>query len=119
MTLPLLSHPCTYMLSTYVWICDMVAILYTKSRSCMSSAPSSRLFIFTSHVGLDEDTRRVWVVRENGGRQTKYCPSGSWHTPPIPDLDASVVPIQVGSKISNSRRWVGLLARLRTNLLQA
>ena len=58
-------------------------------------------------------------MREKGERQTKYWPSGSRHTPPIPDPGASVVPIQVGVKGSNSRRWVGLLPRLQINSRQS
>ena len=67
----------------------------------MSSAPRFRSFIVTSLVELEEETRRDWVVRENGDRKTKYCTSGSRHTPPIPDINALVVPIQVGEKGSN------------------
>ena len=85
----------------------------------MRSAPSSRSFIDTSPVGLEEDTRCAWAVRERRELQTKSYPSGSRHTPPITDPYASVVPIQVGGKGCNSRRWVGLLARLLTNLYQA
>ena len=54
-----------------------------------------------------------------GVRQTKYWPSGSRHIPPIPDPYALVFPIHVGAKGSNSRKWVGLRARLHTNLRQA
>ena len=85
----------------------------------MISSPSSRPFIVKSHVGLEEDTRHAWVVMEKGERQKHYWPSGSRHTPPIPDPDALVVPIHVGDKVSNSRRWVGLMARLQTNSRQA
>ena len=59
----LLAHPCAAVLLMYVWMCAKGAILGEKIRSCMSSAPSSRLFIATSLVGLEEDTRRAWVAR--------------------------------------------------------
>ena len=85
----------------------------------MSSAPSSRLFIVTSPLGLEEDTRRAWVASEKGDFQTKYYPSGYRHTPPIPDSDALVSPIHVGGKGCNLRRWVVRLASLRTSLHQA
>ena len=117
--LPLLVHPYAVMLSTYVWICANMDILGAKIRSYMSSAPSPRSFIVTSTMGLEEDTRHAWVVKEKEEFQTKYGPSGYRHTPPIPDPDASVVPIQVGEKSSISRRWVGLVARLQTNSRQA
>ena len=117
-TLHLLAHFCAAVLSTYVWMCSKGDILGVKSRICMSSAPSSGSFIVTSHLGLEEDTRLAWFVREKGEHQTKYWPSGSQHTPPIIDPDALIVTIQVGSKGSNLRRWVGLLDRLRTNSRQ-
>ena len=104
LTLPLLTHPCAALLSTYVWICAKGNILGAKSRIFMSSAPSSSVFIVTSHLRLEEDIRHAWVVRENRERQTKYFPSGYQHNPPIPDPDASAVPIQVGAKGSNLRR---------------
>ena len=119
LTLPLLAHPCAAMLSRYMWMCAKGDILGAKSRICMSSAPISRLFIVTSTVGLEEDTRRAWVVREKGERQTKYCPPGSQNTPPITDPAALVVQNQVGEKVSNSWRWLDLLDRLQTILRQA
>ena len=85
----------------------------------MSNAPRSRPFIVTSPVVLEEDTRRACVVREKGELQTKYWPSWYQHNPTIPDPYASVLPIKVEGIFSNSRRWVGLLARLRTNSRQA
>ena len=63
LTLPLLAHTCADMLLTYMWMCAKGTILGVKISSCMSSAPSSRLFIATSPVGLEEDTRRAWVSR--------------------------------------------------------
>ena len=72
LALPLLAHPYAAVLSTYVWMCANRAIPGAKSRSYMRSAPSPRSFIVTSPVGLEEDTRRVWVVREKKERQTKY-----------------------------------------------
>ena len=63
LTLPLLAHPYAAVLLTYVWMCDNRDILGVKSRIFMSSAPSSRSFIFTSHVGLEEDTRSAWVLK--------------------------------------------------------
>ena len=63
LTPPLLAHTCAAVLSTYTWMCNKGAILGAKRRICMSTAPSSRLFIVTSPVGLEEDTRRAWVVR--------------------------------------------------------
>ena len=61
--LPLLAHPYAVILSTYVWMCANTAILGAKSRSYMSSAPTPRSFIVTSPMGLEEYTRRAWVVR--------------------------------------------------------
>ena len=84
----------------------------------MISAPSLRSFIVTTPVGLEEYTRRAWDVREKGEHQAKYWPSGSRYTPPIPDLNVSLVSIHVGAKGSNLRRWVGLLASLQTNSRQ-
>ena len=66
LTLPLLAHPCDAMLSTYMCMCTKGDILGANSRICMSSAPSSRSFIVTSLLGVKEDTRRAWVVREKG-----------------------------------------------------
>ena len=63
-------------------------------------------------VGLEEDTKQDWVTVEKGEIQTKYWPSMSWQTPPMPDPEAPVVPIQVGGEISSSRKCVVLLARL-------
>ena len=100
-------------------MCADGAILGAKSRSCMRSAPSLRFLILTSPVELEEDTRRALVVRERGEHQTKYWSYGCLNTRPIPDPGALVVPIQVGEKGYNSWRWVGLLARLRTNFPQA
>ena len=62
LTLPLLYNPCSAMLLKYVWMCAKVAILGANIRSCISSAPRSRLFIVTSPVGLEEDTRRAWMA---------------------------------------------------------
>ena len=104
--LPLLVHTCASVLLTYIWICAKGGILGAKSRICMSSAPILRLFIVTSPVGLEEYTRRAWVVREEGEHQTKYWPSGSRHTGPIPDPNKLVVPVHVGGKGSNSWRRV-------------
>ena len=53
LTLPLLAHPCASVLLTYVWMCAKTTILGANIRSCMSSNPSSRLFIVTSQVGLE------------------------------------------------------------------
>ena len=64
LTLPLLAHPCATVLLTYMWMCAKEGILGEKIRRCMSSAPNSRLFIVTSHMGLEEYTRRALVVRE-------------------------------------------------------
>ena len=61
--LPLLDHLCAIMLSTYAWMCAKGAILGEEIRSCMSSAPRSIFFIFTSPVGLEEDNMRAWVAR--------------------------------------------------------
>ena len=91
--LPLLAHPCAARLSTYVCMCAKCSILGAKIRICMISAPISRLFIVTPPVGLKEDTRRAWVVREKGKLKINYFPYGSRHTPPIPDPNALVVPI--------------------------
>ena len=66
LALPLLAHPYATMLSKYVWMCANGEILGKKSRTCMSSAPSPRLFIVTTPVGLEEDTSRAWSVREKG-----------------------------------------------------
>ena len=66
LTLTLLEHPCLAVLSTYVWMCSKGAILGAENKSCMSSDPSLRLVIVTYPVGLEEDTRRAWVVREKG-----------------------------------------------------
>ena len=63
LTLPLLAHLCAIMLSTYAWMCAKGAILREEIRSCMSSAPRSGFFIFTSPVGLEEDIMRAWVAR--------------------------------------------------------
>ena len=88
LTLPLLDHPCDVVLLTYIWMCAKGGILSAKSRICMIRAHSSRSFIVTSPLGLEEDNRYAWVMREKGEHQTKYCPSGSCHNPPIPDPDA-------------------------------
>ena len=88
LTLPLLAHPCAAVLLAYVWMCAKGAILGAKIRSCMIIFPSSRLFIVTSPVGLEEDTRRACVSREKGDCQTKYLPYGYRHTPPILEPDA-------------------------------
>ena len=60
-----------------------------------------------------------WVSMEMGNYQTKYWPSGSWHTRPIRDPYALVVPIHVGEKGCNLWRWVVRLSRLRNSLRQA
>ena len=59
------------------------------------------------------------MAREKGNFQTNYLPSGSEHTPPILNPNASVVLIHVGGKGCNSRRWVDQLSRLRTSSRQA
>ena len=112
MTLPLLSHTCAAVLSTYMWMCAKGSILGAKSRICICIDPISRSFIVTSSVGLEEDTMRAWVVREKREIKTKYWTSASWNTSPIPYPYALVVPTQVEEKGSNLRRWVGLMARL-------
>ena len=56
---------------------------------------------------------------EKGDYQTKYWPTGPWHTPPIMEPDELVVPIHMRGKGCNLRRWVVRLARLRTSLRQA
>ena len=119
LTLTLLDHPYNAMSLTYMWMCVKGEILGAKSRICIISSPRLSSFIVTSPVGFEEDTIRAWVVREKGERQTKYWPSGSWHTPPIPDPDVLVFPIHVGGERSNLQRWLGVLARLRTNSRQA
>ena len=95
LTLILLAHPCAAVLLTYVWMCAKGCILGAKSRIYISSAPSLGSLIVTYPVGLEEETRRAWVVREKGEPQTKYWPSGSQHTPPIPDPNTLVVPIHM------------------------
>ena len=102
--LPLLAHPFADVLLTYVWMCAKGGILGANSKFCISSAPSSTSFIFTSPLGFKEDTRRAWVAWEKGELQTKYCLYGYWHTPTIPDPDALVVPIHDWEKGSSSRR---------------
>ena len=76
LTLPLLTHPCAALLSTYVWICAKGNILGAKSRIFMSSAPSSSLFIVTSHLRVEEDIRHAWVVREIGNTKQSIFPQG-------------------------------------------
>ena len=66
LTRTLLAHPCADVLLKYVWMYAKGTILGEKIRSCMGSATSSGLFIVTSMVGLEEDTRRAWVTREKG-----------------------------------------------------
>ena len=63
LTLPLLAHTCAAVLLTYVWMCAKGTILGAKIRICMGSTPSSRLFIVTSLVGFEEDTRRACFAR--------------------------------------------------------
>ena len=70
MTLPLLDHPCAAVLLVYVWMCAKGAILGAKNRIFIISDPSSRSFLVTSTLGLEEDTRRAWVDWEKGGLQT-------------------------------------------------
>ena len=67
LTLHLLAHPCTAVLSTYVWICAKGAILGANIRNCMISAPISRMLIVTYPVGLEDDTRRAWVFSAKRG----------------------------------------------------
>ena len=117
--LPLLSHPCSAVFSMYVWMCAKGTILGAKSRRCMNSSPSYKLFIVTYPLGLEEDTMNAWVEREKGERQSKYWTSGSQHASPIPEANSLVVPIHVWGKGCSSRRWVGLLNRLQTSLRQA
>ena len=52
LTLLMLVHPCANVLLAYVFMCAKGGILCAKIRICMSSTPSSRSFIVTSHVGL-------------------------------------------------------------------
>ena len=104
LTLPLLAHPFADVLLTYVWMCAKGGSLGANSKICISSAPSSRSFIFTSPLGFEEDTRRAWVAWEKGELQTKYCLYRYRHTHPIPDPDALVVLIHDGEKGSSSRR---------------
>ena len=66
LTLPLLDLTCAAVLLTYVSMCAKGDILGVKIRICMISAPILRLFIVTSHMGLEEYTRRALVVREKG-----------------------------------------------------
>ena len=107
------------MLLTYVWMYAKGAILREKIRIYMSSVTSSRSFIITYPVGLEENTRRKWVAREKGDFRKNYWPHGCRHAPSIPELNAWVALIHVGKKCCNSRSWVGRLARLRTSLRQA
>ena len=72
LTLPLLAHTFTTVLSTYVWMCAKGSILDSKSRICMSIPPSPRSFIVTSPVELEEDTMRAWFVREKGEHKKQY-----------------------------------------------
>ena len=76
LTLPLLAHSCASVLSTYVCMCAKGTILGAKSRICISSAPSSRSFIVTSTLVLEEDTRRAWVDWEKGELQKSILPLG-------------------------------------------
>ena len=48
-------------------MCAKGAILGAKIRSYISSTPSSKLFIFTSLLGLDEDTKRDWFAMKKMG----------------------------------------------------
>ena len=118
LTLTFLAHPYSAVLSTYVWMCAKGYILGAKSRICISSSPSSRLFIVISPLDLEEYTRRTWVAWEKGEHQTKYCPPGYRNTPPIPDPDETSIPIQDREKVYNLRRWLVLSARLQNNSLQ-
>ena len=52
-TLLLLSHPCVSVLLAYLWMCAKGSILGANSSICMSSIPSSRLFIVTFTVVLE------------------------------------------------------------------
>ena len=79
-------------------MCANGAILGAKIRSCISSAPSSRLLILTSPVGLEEDNKQGWVSVEKVERQFKYRPSRYQQTPPIPDPEVLDIPIQVVGK---------------------
>ena len=63
LTLPLLAHPYAAVLSMYICMCAKGAILGSKSRIYMSSAPRPRSFIITYPIRLEEDTRPDWVVR--------------------------------------------------------
>ena len=76
LTLPLFAHPCAAMLLTYVWMCANGDIRDAKSRIFTRSAPRSRLFIVTSPVGLEEDTRRSWVLGEKGNAKKFTDPLG-------------------------------------------
>ena len=66
MTLPLLEHPCVTILSPYKWMFAKGAFRGAKIRSFMSNALSSKSFIVTYLLGLEEDTMCVWVEREKG-----------------------------------------------------
>ena len=73
LTLPLLAHPFADVLLTYVWMCAKGGSLGANSKICISSAPSSRSFIFTSPLGFEEDTRRAWVAPQMRPTEAWMC----------------------------------------------
>ena len=103
LTLPLLAYPC--------------AVVYQPPCVCAPRGPYwvqragseslALLFLVVyCHISFRVGGRDHVCLGGlgKGGTTKKYFPSGSRHTLPIPDPDASVFPIHNGAKVSSLRR---------------
>ena len=90
-----LSHTYSFILFTYMCMCDSGDMWGSRSRSCYNSYPISRSFIFISPLSLSNDNKRRYIVVKHSECQMKHCPEGSQQMPPMIFLEANIAPNQV------------------------
>ena len=103
--LPRLDQPWSLVFSTYFQMWESGTIRGTKRRSFASRVTSSKPFVVMYPGGLLNGTRRCWVVEEKDSHQMNHSPPGFQQTPPMPEPEALVAPIQVGGGSIYLRRF--------------
>ena len=111
LTMSLLAHTSSAVLSTLVYMCSKGFISDAKICRWGTYSASSSSLMVKSHCGFSSMSNICAVFDPTGIQHTNYFMIRLWHTPPIHMRGVSVAPFQVGGFGLVSLKCSGLLAK--------